>query len=83
LRRALERKNGIAVSDYDFRAAIRVALEELLGTSVPRPTEDQVRRRLRDNFKRRGLPDVFPNQRDRQCAYDLESAVPSAGEERP
>jgi hypothetical protein len=86
LRRALhrERTRGEAVSDNNFRELLQEALEELLGTPVPRPTEDQVRRRLRDNFKRKGLGDVFPNQSARQQQYDRArrgSPDPAAPEE--
>jgi hypothetical protein len=83
LRKALlrERQEGQAVSDYDFCTSIQKALEELLGFKVERPTEDQVRRRLRDNFKRRGLAHVFPNQRERQQAYLQEAARQKAAEQ--
>jgi hypothetical protein len=72
LRRALqvERAEGAAVSDNEFRDKMQQALEGLLGASVPKPTEDQIRRRLRDNFARKGLRDVFPNQKVRQRDYD-------------
>jgi hypothetical protein len=72
LRQALrrERERGVAVSDNDFRDEIQHALTELLGADVQKPTEDQVRRRLRDNFKRKGLGDLFPNQTSRQREYD-------------
>jgi hypothetical protein len=84
LRRALrgERQKGVAVSDLQFRGTIQQALEELLGMEVDRPTEDQVRRRLRDNFKRKGLGHLFPNQAARQQAYDrMASAGGSSPEE--
>jgi hypothetical protein len=90
LRKALawERKKWSAVSDNEFRDEIQKALEELLGVPVPKPTEDHVRRRLRDNFVRRGLAHVFPNQRARQRAYEQEAqqqeaADRDAAEERP
>lgn len=83
LRRALqrERERGTAVSDNDFRDEIQHALQELLGTDVPKPTEDQVRRRLRDNFKRKGLGDLFPNQTSRQREYDRLAAASVRREE--
>jgi hypothetical protein len=79
LRRALqqERAKGIAVSDNAFRDDLQRALEELLGTPVPKPTEDHVRRRLRDHYNRKGLGDLFPNQRERQREYERLSAASS------
>ncbi len=70
-----ERQKGVAVSDHEFRDEIQHALEELLGMEVPKPTEDQVRRRLRDNFKRKGLGDLFPNQAARQREHDRMAAT--------
>lgn len=72
LRRALqsERRRKVAVSDLEFCGNIQDALEELLGAEIPMPSEDRVRRGLRDNFKRKGLGNPFPNQRDRQRTYD-------------
>jgi hypothetical protein len=88
LRRALQREQqaGKAVDDYEFGGEIQKALAELLGMEVhevDRPTEDQVRRRLRDNFKRRGLPNVFPNQAARQVSYDRAAAIPCTPTEKP
>jgi hypothetical protein len=79
LRRALgrERATGVAVSDNEIRAEIQQALEELLGAEVPKPTVNQVRRQLRDHFRRNRLGDLFPNQTSRQQKYD-ENPPPSS-----
>jgi hypothetical protein len=84
LRKTLAREAAtrVAVSDNDFRTEIQTTLKELLGTRVPKPTEDQVRRRLRDNFKRKGLENLFPNQKERQREYDEDADAPSTDKEQ-
>ena len=87
LRRALrmERERRRADSDIEFRHSLQQALEDLLETDVPKPTVDHVRRRLRDNFKRKkelkGLPPLFPNQQARQQDYDRLPAPASLSRE--
>ncbi len=84
LRRALdsEERERRAATDYEFGARMQHALEGLLGDpNVPRPTEDQVRRRLRDNLKRNGVGHLFPKKEDRQRHYDQMPATSSAGSE--
>jgi hypothetical protein len=85
LRKALarERQQGRAVEDHDFCPSIQKALEELLGFRIERPTDDQVRRRLRDNFKRRGLAPPFRNKTERQQSYNEEAARSKAPEQQP
>jgi hypothetical protein len=84
LRRALEaeRRERRAVTDYEFGEKIQRALEDLLeDRRIERPTEDQVRRRLRDNLKRSGLGNVFPKREERQLEYDrLGPVSPSSSE---
>jgi hypothetical protein len=70
LRRALaaEAAEGTARTDEDFRALLGQALSDL-GLDIPRPFWKHVEM-LRSNLTRRGLPDVFPNARQRQRWYD-------------
>jgi hypothetical protein len=65
---ALEAADGTARTDEDFRALLGRALTEL-GLDQPRPFWKHVEM-LRSNLTRRGLPDVFPNSRQRQRQYD-------------
>jgi hypothetical protein len=77
LQRALQREcvKEEAVSDYEFGRSLRDALEELLGTDLPMPGEEDIQR-LREGLKRNGLGHRFRNRAERQRQYDSRPSSP-------